>query len=373
MEFFLESCAFPLYRFHFAALPEITAIADEMKPFGYDTRRERALNIRKTAARIAAVQRDSGEIPWAEGHLTDPWDHVEAAMGLSVGGHIPEAERAYRWLAAIQNSDGSWFSAYRDGAPVDRTRDANFSSYIAVGVFHHFLITGDRGFLQELWPSVRRAVDFALSLQAPQGEIYWAVSPRGRIDKMALVTGSSSICMSLRCALAIAAELDRRSDHWRSGLQRLEHAIAHKPHRFNMTKSRYSMDWFYPVLCGIFTGPAASRRIERHWKRYVVEGQGVRCVFDAPWITVAETSELTLALAATGNRTLAEIVFNWIGDKRYEDGSYWAGFTFPDMTIWPEERLTWTDAVVLMAADALYDLTPAGGLFSHQYWRSRNR
>jgi hypothetical protein len=39
------------------------------------------------------------------------------------------------------------------------------------------------------------------------------------------------------------------------------------------------------------------------------------------------------------------------------------------MVIWPEERTTWTNAAVLMAADALYDLTPASRLFGHEHWR----
>lgn len=135
-----------------------------------------------------------------------------------------------------------------------------------------------------------------------------------------------------------------------------------------MTKSRYSMDWFYPVLAGAIAGNEARMRIDRYWKKFIVEGQGVRCVSDHPWVTIAETSELCLALSAMGNHRLAEIVFNWIIDKRYEDGSYWCGHTYPDMTIWPEDKITWTNAVVLMAADALYCLTPAANLFSHQAW-----
>ena len=74
-----------------------------------------------------------------------------------------------------------------------------------------------------------------------------------------------------------------------------------------------------------------------------------------------------------GRRPLAQIVFNWIADKHYEDGMYWAGFTYPDMTVWPEDRLTWTSAVVLMAADALYGLTPASHLFSHAFWSSQTQ
>jgi hypothetical protein len=83
---------------------------------------------------------------------------------------------------------------------------------------------------------------------------------------------------------------------------------------------------------------------------------------------MAETSELSLALTAMGNREMAEIVFGWIRDRTFEDGSYWCGFTFPDMVIWPEDKLTWTNAAVLMAADALYHMTPASRLFSHQAW-----
>jgi hypothetical protein len=302
---------------------------------------ERELDIESTAVSIAMTQKQDGEIPWCSGQKTDPWDHVEAAMGLSIGGYLSRACLAYEWLAQKQNADGSWFSAYRQGLAEDKTRDANLSSYIAVGVFQYYLITGDKVFF----------------------------SPEGKVDRMALLTGSSSIAMSVRCALAIARIIDCCRPAWQQGLAKLENAIVNKPHRFNMTKSRYSMDWFYPILGGLYTGQAARQRLDRYWRKYVIDGQGVRCVLDAPWITIAETSELSLALSAIGNRSLAEIVFHWISDKKFDDGSYWAGFTFPDMTIWPEDKLTWTNAVVLMAADALYDLTPASRLFSHRFWQ----
>jgi hypothetical protein len=42
------------------------------------------------------------------------------------------------------------------------------------------------------------------------------------------------------------------------------------------------------------------------------------------------------------------------------------------MTVWPEEKITWTNAVVLLAADALFDLTPAGRIFNHRFWRPLN-
>ncbi len=329
-----------------------------------------SINIDEICSVIAQTQRADGEIPWCEGQKTDPWDHVEAAMGLSIGGYLDASRSAFEWSARNQHKDGSWYSAYINGVPEDKTRDANMASYIAVGVFHYYLISGDLAFMRQMWPTVSAAIDFALSLQTPGGEIHWAISPEGNVDPMALLTGSSSIYMSLKCALAIAKILGYRPTKWHDGLIRLGEAIRHKPYLFNMTKSRYSMYWFYPILAGVVTGADAQKRIDQYWKKYVVEEQGVLCVSDEPWVTIAETSELVIALAAMGNLKLAEIVFSWIVDRRYDDGSYWCGFVCPEMTIWPEDKITWTNAAALMAADAIYSLTAASELFSHKFWES---
>ena len=51
--------------------------------------------LRPTVEFLLASQRSDGEIPWFDGGHTDPWDHAEAAMGLSVAGELAAAERAY--------------------------------------------------------------------------------------------------------------------------------------------------------------------------------------------------------------------------------------------------------------------------------------
>jgi hypothetical protein len=320
------------------------------------------------ASLIADLQKETGEIPWSRGGKTDPWDHVEAAMGLAICGYIAEARAAYEWLAGMQLPDGSWYAAYQDGEPLDRTRESNLSTYIAVGVFHFYLLTRDVRFLYQMWPTVEAAIDFAVSLQAPTGEIYWAKSPELEVDPMALLTGSSSIFMSLKCALSIAGLIGEEKPDWQEALAGLGDAIRGGYHLFNITKSRYSMDWFYPVLSGAVTGEAAQERLDQQWKKFVVEGMGVLCVSDRPWVTIAETCELVLALAAVGSHKTAGIVFNWLAERKFEDGSYWCGFTYPDMVIWPTDKISWTNGVVIMAADALYQLTPAAGLFSHEFW-----
>ena len=330
---------------------------------------EQPVNCRELGAFIAGLQKKSGEIPWSEGGKTDPWDHVESAMGLGVAGYLKEARRAYEWMAKTQLADGSWWAACRDGAPEDTTRDANLSSYIAVGVFHYYLLTKDLAFIENMWPTVSAGIDYAISLQAPTGEIYWARNVDGIIDRMALLTGSSSVYMSIKCALAIASRLGENRPDWRCALEKLGDAIRNLPNHFNMIKSRYSMDWYYPILCGAITGADARRRIDKSWTKFVEPDWGVRCVSDRPWTTMAETSELVLALAAIGRYEEAQLVLGYIMDKKYDDGSYWMGVTFPDAVIWPEEKTSWTTAAVLLAYDALNNLTPASCLFSHDFWK----
>ena len=108
-----------------------------------------------TVESIRAVQLRDGMIPWFDGGHADPWNHVEAAMALSVGGARGDAERAYEWLRSTQRHDGSWHTYYRADGEVEEPRlDTNVCAYIATGAWHHYLVTGDSGFLEDLWPVV---------------------------------------------------------------------------------------------------------------------------------------------------------------------------------------------------------------------------
>ena len=306
-----------------------------------------------TACAIAAVQRPDGAIPHEAGGVLDPWDHVEAAMALSVAGRRRDAERAYLWLASRQRRDGSWPSAIRGDVVEDHTGDANFAAYIAAGAWHHFLATGDETLLEELWPTVERAVEFAVGLQAPGGEILWARDAAGRAWPGALLTSSSCIHLSLRCALEIAAQLGYARPRWEAALDRLGDAVRERPEAFE-DKSRYAMDWYYPVLGGAVTGAAARRRLLERWDEFVVVGLGCRCVTDRPWVTAAETCELVIALEAAGLRAEAVELFGWVQRLRDPGGAYWTGITFPESELWPPERPTWTSGAVVLAADALW-------------------
>jgi hypothetical protein len=323
--------------------------------------------LRPTVQFILDCQRESGEIPWFEGGHTDPWDHVESAMGLSIGGELDAARKAYAWLADLQLEDGSWWASYR-GQEVDNTRrrESNFVAYFAVGVWHHYLISEDDDFLTAMWPIVDKAIGFALSLQSEHGEIAWGVDASGKPLGDALVTGCSSIYKSLECAHNIAVTLGVDRAQWLDARERLGTALRHKPERFDRTwesKSRYSMDWFYPVLTGVFSGADARARLTARWDEFVEDSLGCRCEQQEPWVTIAESCELVMALLAAGDHARAVKVYSWLQQWRSNDGSYWTGYQMVEDLLWPNERPTWTAAAILLAADALTEHTGAAKLF----------
>jgi hypothetical protein len=327
-----------------------------------------AEQVHATAEAIASWQLPSGMIPWFPGGHADPWNHIEAAMALDLAGLRAEAEHAYQWLVDVQRHDGSWHQYYlADGIEQDKL-DANTIAYIAAGVWHHWLLTGDRGFVETMWPVVELAVDFVLDLQTPRGEILWARHADGTPWSFALLTGSSSMCHSLRCAVAVAELLDHERPDWELSAARLANVIRHHcngdaPDAF-APKARWAMDWYYPVLGGVLAPDEARARLDARRDTFVVEGRGVRCVSDRPWITAAETCEFLMAELSVGNHDRALDLFRWAQQLRDTDGHYWTGIVFPDEVHFPgDERTTYTDGAIVLAADALSRTSPASGLF----------
>jgi hypothetical protein len=322
-----------------------------------------AAELSATVDAIAAEQMPSGLVLWYPGGHSDPWNHVEAAMALAVGGRLSDAERAYDWLVSHQLENGAWHNYYLADGIEDLKLDTNVCAYVAAGVWHHYLLTRDRGFLDTMWPVVERAIDFVLSMQTARGEIIWARHTDGTPWSYALLTGSSSICHSLRCAVAIAETVGEERPDWELATANLAHVVAHVRDAFE-PKDRWAMDWYYPVLAGVVTGAAATARLAERTSTFVMEGLGVRCVADRPWITAAETCETAMAQLVAGNEAAALELFTWAQAHRLDDGAYLTGIVYPEGTSFPDaERTSYTAAAVVLAADALSRTTDASGLF----------
>ena len=320
-----------------------------------------AADVLATARSIERAQEPCGAVRWPDGHV-DVWDHVECAMALSAAGLAAPARRAYDWLRRSQRADGSWPRKFVAGAVADPAAESNHAAYTAVGVWHELQVSGDDAFAAAMWPTVRRAIDWVLGMQAPGGEIAWERDACGVTADYALLTGCSSIHQGLRCAVALGDYVGESQPDWELAADQLAHVVACHPESF-ADKSRFSMDWYYPVLGGVVRGRAAAARLAADWETFVVPGLGVRCVSDHPWVTGAESCELVLALDAVGQYAAAAALFADVQHLRDREGAYWTGWQFASRQHYPAERSAWTAAAVILAADALSGATGGAGVF----------
>jgi hypothetical protein len=262
-----------------------------------------------------------------------------------------------------QNPDGSWYFSYHNDKPQDLTKDTNFSTYIATGMWFHYLTTNDLDFLRYMWPTVEKGINFALSLQQPGGDIYWGVSENNEVWPGAILTASSSTWLSIKCGTRIAKALGLVKPDWNKAHQRLARAIKEHPERFDRLgedKSGHAMTWYYPILVGLLKGKQAEERISGGWPNFIIDGWGCKCFADRQSVCVAETFELILALAKMGAKYKARIVRDWVLQFRDSDGVFYREAYWPHRELRrsePEpqvpEKNTWTSAAAVLALVAL--------------------
>jgi hypothetical protein len=322
-----------------------------------------AAQVAETAASIAAMQEPSGAVPWTVGEHVDVWNHVEAAMAMLVGGHVEAAERAYEWVPTMQRADGSFPMKIVGGRVADDRGEVNMSAYLAVGIWHHWLVRRDIDLVRRFWPTIRAALDWVVAQQQDFGGIRWTPS-----ESFSLLAGSSSIYQSLRAGVALADLVEDPQPGWELAGGRLGHAVREHRDLF-ADKATFSMDWYYPVLGGAVRGREAFELLQRRWDDFVVAGLGVRCVDTNPWVTGAETCELVMALDSLGDHRRALTLLADVQHLRGEGGAYWTGWVYDDGSHgedgrfdvhWPVEHTTYTAAAVVLAIDALGDVAGHG-------------
>ena len=225
-----------------------------------------------------------------------------------------------------------------------------------------------------MFPTLDLAMNFVISLQTSFGDIQWAKENNKILDD-SLITACSSIYKSLDCAISIYKILEYDPKHLVKGKQLLKICLLDNPRRFDRSwksKSRYSMDWYYPVMCGIVINEDANKRIASRWDEFIVDGIGCKCVQEEPWVTIAESSELVVALVSIGEIKKAKEVFSWLHQfKDKKDNLYWTGYVYTDDKYWPVEKPTWTAGAVLLAADSLFEFTEGSKLFLEE-WGERD-
>ena len=130
------------------------------------------------------------------------------------------------------------------------------------------------------------------------------------------------------------------------------------------------MDWYYPILGGINSKKRIVSLIEMIKHSFWIKDLGIKCVADEPWVTVAETSECSIAFKKIGEDKIAsELLLNAIAIVDSQDIPY-MGWQFHENIYWPEETPSWTAAACILAADANNKLTPGADLFTKLQFKS---
>lgn len=329
----------------------------------------------RSAAHLTRLQTATGMIPWFPGGHCDPWNHVESAMALDVAGFHAEALAAYQWLADTQLRNGAWHNYYTSAGGIEEAKlDTNVVAYIATGAWHHWLCTRSRADAELLWPTVERALTWVLAQRRDDGLVLWAVEADGTHTwDYALLTGSSSIAHALMCGDQLGRAIGRRRPSWVRAAAAISAAIVERPDAF-APKERFAMDWYYPVLSGAMDTSDGKARLADGWSTFVMDGLGVRCVSDEPWVTASETAEAAIAFATIGDFDTATDLLGWTRSHRLDDGAYVTGIVYPDdpspgadqtPIVFPfEEHTSYTAAAVILAADAITGASPAAHIFA---------
>lgn len=328
-------------------------------------------------ARILEVQQCDGMIPWFEQGPWDSWNHAECVMALGVAGEERAARAGLDALADAQQADGAFLSEYGNALPMadhvaiarvpaPQVLDTNFTAYVATAVEHHRLLFGTRA-AKPYWPMVRAAIDHVLDHQHDNGDVSWCAEAHGTGLDDALLAGNASIFASLGHALDLAAVMREDQPRWHEARERLGETIRGRPERFarsEQQRGHHAMDWYYPVLAGAVTGEAAQAHLRGQWHRFIEAELGCRCVASEPWVTVAETCELVMALLRCGNDGEAARLLQLIETRRDTDGVFWMGWQFDEAIDWPAEKPGWTQAAYVLALDALEAMTPGSRIFA---------
>ncbi len=185
---------------------------------------------KRTGALLAAPEIDEGFTRC--GRYAYCWGRDAAFItgALDKCGLSGQAEAFYRWAATVQDENGGWQQRYyTDGslAPSWGLQIDEGSSVIW-GILQHYKAAGDKEFLRDMWPAVRKGVEFLLSYMDAETGLPWLSFDlwEERLGEHAY--SSAAVCAGIEAGAGIAdilGEFPLLSERWRESASKLRSAI----------------------------------------------------------------------------------------------------------------------------------------------------
>ncbi len=300
---------------------------------------------------IISNQSSDGAIYWDEKGKCDAWDHCECLIALAIFEEWEAFDKGIDWVLSNINSEGLIYSEFNFNKPSKDFFEAHHAAYIFLPLLQRYLIDGKKEYLKKISNQLRTIYGGMKSFKDNDGYFYWAKNTEGYADN-SLITASCSVELSRRAYKYISEVIGSTFSDNDDFLNR-EMLGSEKFNRDGIDRSRFSMDSYYPLLCGYGNKSDVTRLL----KDFYIEELGIKCVIEEPWVTLAESSESVIALIKSGEVDAAHKIFSDIIKLKNKDGIFPTGYQYKLDIFWPEENSTWTNAVVIMAADCLFDLT----------------
>ena len=268
--------------------------------------------------------------------------------------------------------DGSWPMKTVGGVVEDASGETNMAAYVAVGVWHHWLVRRDGRSSTRMWPVVRRALDFVVRAAAAvrrhrlvagvDGGRPGARQPRGPARRLvehpprAARRGHAGRAPRRPAARVGAGRRPPRPRAARAprpvpGQVDVLDGLVLPGARRRRPRRRRAARCSQPL--GRLRGARARGALRRHRpvghrRRDLRAGAGARRA-RRPRARAARCSPTR---STCGN----------------DDGGYWTGYVYPDDVHWPAEHTTFTTAAVLLAHDALAEATPGADVVRGAGW-----
>ena len=306
---------------------------------------------------IIKNQNINGAINWDHRGKCDPWDHCECLIALAIYEEWEPFIKGVDWFFNNLNSEGHIPSEFKNDEITKDYYESHHAPYIFLPLYQKFLIDNDIDYLKKYKKQIQTIYETTLAFADSQGFLFWAKDEKGFSDN-SLLTASCSVHISLKIFEKIGDILELDYSH-NEILLNEEKIYSKKFDRDEISRKRFSMDNYYPFLCGIGNDEKIGKVLGDFYK----EGLGIKCVIEEPWVTFAESSEFIISMVKMKKNEDAKKIFQEIMKFQDNRGIFPTGYQYKLDILWPDEFSTWTNAAVIIAADCVFGISKYKNVF----------
>ena len=239
---------------------------------------------------ILANQNEKGAILWDQTGKWDYWDHCECLIALAIYQEWEAFDKGIHFCLGQLDDKGLVKSEYINEKVTKAFNEAHHTAYIFLPLLQKYLVDQDLDYLKSFRTQIHFIYATLKKFKAEDGFYFWAQDESGFSDN-SLITATCSIELSRRAYNRIC-EILGDTDCLDTSEAITSSSLKSKNfNRDGIDRSRFSMDAYYPLLCNCGNKSDAEKVLQK----FYVEGMGVKCVVEEPWITLAESSECVIA------------------------------------------------------------------------------